>query len=61
MEHLTLKDLDEKFGTISGDYNGKDNKFISGGEIYHEEQASIADDIVGKINDINELIELFNQ
>ena len=55
----TLKDLKEHFETIAGDWDGVETRFTSGGEIYTEEQAQQASEIVEKIVELEELIKNF--
>ena len=54
-----LEKLKEEYETIQGDWNGKDDTFMSGGSIYHEEHASVAGDIVDTIDKLTELLEGF--
>lgn len=58
-EWANVKDIGEEMGKISGSWNGKDDTFTCGGEIYHEEDAHIADEIVGKCRELMELLEYF--
>lgn len=47
-----LAELKKKFQTISGDWNGEDESFQSGGIPYTEEHARQAQDIVDLIGNI---------
>mgnify|MGYP001579337612 CR=1 FL=1 len=60
MEITTLKDLKEHFKTIVGDWDGEETRFTSGGDMYTEEQAHQANEIVEKINELEELIKSFH-
>lgn len=42
----TLRILREKMQIISGDWNGEDKNFNSGGIVYNEDDAALAKDIV---------------
>ena len=55
-----LDKLREEYEEISGGWNGEDEQFTSGGNIYHEEDAHIAKDIVEKIDELKELLANFN-
>ena len=55
-----LDKLREEYETLAGDWNGEDPSFQSGGEIYHEEDAGIASEIVEKIDELKELLANFN-
>ena len=56
-----LKKLKEEYTTIQGDWNGKDDTYMSGGSIYHEEHASTAGEIVETIEKLQELISVFEE
>lgn len=50
----------EQYEEFAGDWNGEDDKFISGGELFNEEDAQLASDIVEKIDELKELFKEFN-
>ena len=52
-----IQELSDEMGKISGGWNGKDEKFVVEGHVYTEEDASWADDIVGKCNELIELLK----
>ena len=54
---LDLGALGEEMGKISGNWNGKDDKFIVEDRLYPEEAAHCADEIVGLCNKLQELLE----
>ena len=53
---LDLSTLRNQMSEISGGWNGSDDKFQAGGEVYTEEDAHLANDIVGKCNELEELL-----
>lgn len=59
MEELTK--LKEEYQTIQGDWNGKEDTYMSGGSIYHEEHASTAGEIVETIAKLEELLAEFEE
>lgn len=56
-----LKKLKEEYETIASDWNGEDERFMSGGCIYHEDDADTAKEIVEAIEKIEEFIKEFEQ
>ncbi len=57
----TIDQLRDEMLEISSGWNGKDSRFSVGGIAYEEEHASIADDIIKKCNELEELINEFNE
>lgn len=54
-----LEQIRDKFETIAGDWDGEETRFTSGGEMYTEEQAHQASEIVEKIDELTDLIKNF--
>lgn len=57
----TLLEIKDEALTISGDWNGKDENFISGGDSYSEDHAHKAGEIVEKVEELTRLINQFNE
>lgn len=56
---MTLEQIKEKFGTISGDWNGEDSRFTSGGITYADDAAVLAKDILDAVDNLEDLLEQF--
>lgn len=44
---------------LRGSWNGEDSKFMHEGEIYHEDHVSAAEEIIEKIDQLQELLNEF--
>lgn len=55
-----IETLREELIRISGDWNGKDAHFTSGGIGYSEEQAGSASDAVGLLDELVPILESLN-
>ena len=45
--------------SVRGSWNGEDAKFLHEGEVYHEDHVGIAEDIIEKIDELQELLNEF--
>ena len=54
---LDVANLRDEMGKISGNWNGKDDKFIVEDKLYPEEAGTCADEIVGLCNKLEDLLE----
>ena len=54
---LDLQRLQKENEELASDWNGKDDTFMSGGDIYHEDDAYIANDIAEACENLIELLE----
>ncbi len=55
-----LEAIRKEFEEIAGSWNGEDDKFISGGHVYTEEDAGMANEIIEKVDELKKLINEFN-
>lgn len=53
---LTLKQIREDTESFIGSWNGEDDKFIHDGEIYHEADVHLGEEILEKLDELEELL-----
>ena len=58
MDLMTLKNWANQ---VASDWNGEDPTFMSGGDIWSEEHAQIANEITEKCDELIDLLLEFNQ
>lgn len=54
-----LATLRTYFDNLRSSWNGEDSKFIHEGEIYHEDHVDAANDIIEKIDELQECLNEF--
>jgi hypothetical protein len=59
VDHKTLAELKAEYKRIVSDWNGKDNKFTSGGVSLTEDDAHMAEDILDQIDNLEKMIISF--
>lgn len=60
MKIYTLEWLKKEAEGIAGSWNGKDKTFIYDGDLYPAEQADNARDLLEKLKEVEELIEVLS-
>lgn len=56
-----LSEIKREAEGLSSAWNGKDDKFMHEGSLYHEDDATHAQEIVDKCEELEELLEVFNE